>query len=110
MKEKNYIISKKNIVLLFIFSIICFFFDGSIFMLHRIADIYSVLLLEFSYFIPVILAITINEIVEKKNIIKERSVKIIKILFYIFSFIYFLLALYMALIMRAWSLLLRDVS
>ena len=107
--KKRHIIPPKTIILLFILAISYMLFDRVIFALNNDSNIIALFLWEFSYFIPATLAILINKIVKKKSSIEEKSVKIIKILFYIFSSIYVMLTLCMAIIMRAMVSLFDDV-
>lgn len=109
MEKIKYVIPKRTVILFFILAISYMCFDRNIFSLDKDSNILFLLIWEFSYFVPAILAITINKIVEKKNIIKEKSVKIIKILFYVFSFILVIYTFFIALGIRIIILLFGDV-
>ena len=113
-KIKN-IIPKRTIILFFILAICYMIFDGLIFLIYKNPNIYkehnffSLLMWEFLYFIPAILAIIINKIVEKKNFTEEKIAKKIKILFYVFSFILVIYTFFIALGIRIIILLFGDV-
>ena len=113
-KIKN-IIPKRTIILFFILAICYMLFDGLIFLIYKNPNIckepnfFSLLMWEFLYFIPAILAIIINKIVEKKNFTEEKIAKKIKILFYVFSFILVIYTFFIALGIRIIILLFGDV-
>ena len=109
MEKIKYIIPNRVILLFFILAISYMCFERNIFTLDKDSNILFLLLWEFSYFVPAVLAVIINKIVEKKGFINEKSVKIIKILFYIFCSIYVILTLCKAIIMRTMVSLFDDV-
>ena len=85
MEDKRLVATKKDIIIFFVFA---FSFTIFSYMYMYIEDFFHRFLICLFYFIQPILAILINSFIKFMNIKNEIFLKITKILFNIFSFIF----------------------
>ena len=85
MEDKRLVATKKDIIIFFVFA---FSFTIFSYMYMYIEDFFHRFLICLFYFIQPILAILINSFIKFMNIKNEIFLKITKILFNIFSFLY----------------------
>ena len=87
MEDKRLVATKKDIIIFFVISMFFSVLSISISDKPIKLELYYLIIL---FYITPIIALIINNIIKYKNIKNELTLKIIKILFNIFSFLFFI--------------------